>query len=251
MLRCSGRSLPLLVLSGTMGNLVSVMTQARPGTEPIVEQEAHIFKNEGGGMARVAGVMPRRIPGVKGALDPGLVESQIGTPSVLNHGVSLICVEQTHNGASGTAIPLENIAALRKIADRAGAKVHMDGARVFNAATTLGVPVSKVVENVDSVTFCLSKGLCCPLGAVVAGSKDFIEEARFNRPIGGYEAGWVMPQPASMPRSHGGRACRVTGMPNANTILAECGFEVDLIQFRATSFGSRRHLSPVLNSGIV
>jgi threonine aldolase len=227
-----GKESALLVLSGTMGNLVSVMTQARPGTEAIVEQEAHIFKNEGGGMARVAGVMPRRIPGVKGALDPGLVESQIGTPSVLNHGVSLICVEQTHNGASGTAIPLENIAALRKIADRAGAKVHMDGARVFNAATTLGVPVSKVVENVDSVTFCLSKGLCCPLGAVVAGSKDFIEEARFNRQAigGGMRQAGVIAAAGIYALDH--MVDRLAedhrNAKRLATILAECGFEVDL-----------------------
>ena len=176
-----GKEAALLVLSGTMGNMVSVMTLAKPGTEAIIEQDAHIFKNEAGGMARVAGVMPKRLPGVDGALDPALVESQIGVPTVLNHGASLICVEQTHNGASGTAIPLENLSALREVADKYGVKFHMDGARVFNAAIALSVPVSKVVEHVDSVTFCLSKGLCCPLGAIVAGSNDFIEQARFNR----------------------------------------------------------------------
>lgn len=227
-----GKEAALLVLSGTMGNLVSVMTQARPGTEAIVEQDAHIFKNEGGGMARVAGVMPKRIAGVKGVLDPALVESQMGAPTVLNHGTSLICVEQTHNGASGTAIPLENIAALRRVAGKFGAKVHMDGARLFNAATALGVPVSKVVENVDSVTFCLSKGLCCPLGAVVAGSKEFIDAARFNRQaVGGgmRQAGIIAAAGIyALDNMVEGLADDHKNAKRLATILAECGFEIDL-----------------------
>jgi len=227
-----GKEAALLVLSGTMGNLVSVMTQARPGTEAIVEQDAHIFKNEGGGMARVAGVMPKRIPGVMGVLDPAYVESQMGAPTVLNHGTSLICVEQTHNGASGTALPLENLSALKKVAGKFGAKLHMDGARLFNAAVALGVPASKVVEDTDSVTFCLSKGLCCPLGAVVAGSRAFIEQARFNRQsLGGgmRQAGviaaagiWALDNMVERLIDDHNNAKRLA------VILAECGFEVNL-----------------------
>lgn len=227
-----GKEAALLVLSGTMGNLVSVMTQAKPGTEAIVEQNAHIFRNEAGGMAMVAGVMPKRLPGIKGALDPDMVESEMGVPSVLNHGTPLICVEQTHNGASGTVIPLENLKSLRKIADKHGAKIHIDGARLFNAAIALGVPASKVVEDADSTTFCLSKGLCCPLGAIVAGSKEFIEQARFNRQsIGGgmrqagviaaagiYALDYMVDRLAEDHQN----ARRLA------VILSECGFAVDL-----------------------
>lgn len=227
-----GKDATLLVLSGTMGNLVSVMTQAAPGTEAIVEQDAHIFRNEGGGMARVAGVMPKRLPGIAGALDPVLVESQVSTRGILNGGTSLICVEQTHNGASGTVISVENLTALREVADRHGIKIHMDGARVFNAAVALGVPVSEVVKDADSVTFCLSKGLCCPLGAVVAGSRDFIDEARHNRhAIGGgmRQAGVIAA--AGLYALDNMVDRMVEDHANAKrlaAILAECGFGVDL-----------------------
>ena len=256
-----GKEDALLVLSGTMGNLVSVMSQAKPGTEAIVEQDAHIFKNEGGGMALVAGVMPRRIPGVKGILDPALVESQMGAPTVLNHGTSLLCVEQTHNGASGTAIPLENLAALRTVADKFGAKIHMDGARLFNAAVALGVPVAKVVENVDSVTFCLSKGLCCPLGAIVAGSREFISQARFNRQsLGGgmRQAGiiaaagiYALDNMVERLSEDHINAKRLAG------ILNECGFGVDLesvqsniVRFKTTPSTSDEFIARMNAEGI-
>lgn len=227
-----GKEAAMLVLSGTMGNLVSVMTQAMPGTEAIVEQDAHIFRNEAGGMARVAGVMPKRLPGIKGALDPAMVESEMGVPSVLNRGTTLICVEQTHNGASGTAIPLENLKSLRGIADRHGAKIHMDGARLFNAVAALGVPASKIVENADSVTFCLSKGLCCPLGAIVAGSKEFVDQARFNRQSigGGMRQAGIIAAAGIYALDHLVERL-AEDHENARrlaAILRECGFAVDL-----------------------
>lgn len=222
----------LLVLSGTMGNLVSVMSQAEPGTEAIVEQDAHIFKNEAGGMARIAGVMPKRIPGHMGALDPDAVESQISTRSVLNRGTSLICVEDTHNGAGGVALPLENLAGLRRVADKHGIRIHMDGARVWNASLALKVPASDIVRHVDSVTFCLSKGLCCPLGAVVAGSRDFVDKARYCRQVvgGGMRQAGIIAAAGlyslqnmidRMEEDH--RNARTLAL-----ILAECGFELNL-----------------------
>jgi threonine aldolase len=170
-------------------------------------------------------------------------------------------VEQTHNGASGTAIPIANLAALRKVADKFGAKVHMDGARLFNAATTLGIPVSKVVENVDSVTFCLSKGLCCPLGAIVAGTKEFIEHARFNRQsLGGgmRQAGIIaaagiyaldnMVERLSEDHANAKRLAE---------ILNECGFGVDLesvqsniVRFKTTPFTSDEFIAQMNAEGI-
>jgi len=176
-----GKEAALLVLSGTMGNLTSVMSQAPAGTEVIVEQDAHTFHSEAGGMARFVGAMPKRIPGVLGALDPDVVEAQISKKDVLNGGTSLICVENTHNWAGGTVLPLENLEGLRRVADRHGVKIHMDGARMFNAAVAQRVPPCDIVRHVDSVTFCLSKGLACPLGAVVCGSREFIETARHCR----------------------------------------------------------------------
>jgi threonine aldolase len=178
-----GKEAALLVLSGTMGNLTSVMSQAPPGTEVIVDSEAHIFRAEAGGLARIAGVMPRRVPAARGVLDPEVVEGQISPKSVLNGGTSLICVENTHNAGGGSVIPLENLTALKEVAARHGARVHMDGARIFNAAVALGVPASEIARHADSVAFCLSKGLACPLGAVVCGTKEFIETARNNRQV--------------------------------------------------------------------
>lgn len=227
-----GKEAALLVLSGTMGNLVSVMSQAAPGTEAIVEQDAHIFKNEAGGMARIAGVMPRRVAGIKGVLDPDLVESQITKKTVLNAGTSLICVENTHNAAGGTVIPLENLAALRRIADKHRVKIHMDGARIFNAAIALGVPVAEIAKYADSVTFCLSKGLCCPLGAVICGSREFIQTARANRQVigGGMRQAGIIAA-AGLYALENMIDRMVEDHKNARRLaeyLAEAGFKVDL-----------------------
>jgi threonine aldolase len=239
-----GKEAALLVLSGTMGNLVSVMAQARPGSEAIVEQDAHIFKNEGGGMARIAGVMPKRIPGIKGVLDPDLVESQISKRSVLNAGTSLICVEDTHNGASGTTLPLDNLKALKGLAAANGIRVHMDGARLFNAAVAQEVPPSEIVKHVDSVTFCLSKGLCCPLGAVVVGSADFIATCREMRQAlgGGMRQAGVIAA-AGLYALENMVERLVEDHKNAKRlaqILAECGFQVDLdsVQTNIVRFGT-------------
>lgn len=181
--RLLGKEAAMLVLSGTMGNLVSVMSQAIPGSECIVEQDAHMFRSEAGGIARIAGMVPRRLPSKMGVMEPDVIERQITKRTVLNGGTAMISVEQTHNGAGGTLIPLDNLRVIREIADKYGITVHMDGARVFNAAIGLGVPVKDVVKDVDSVTFCLSKGLCCPLGAVVAGSKELVQKGRFHRQV--------------------------------------------------------------------
>ena len=181
--RLMGKEAALLVLSGTMGNLVSMMSQSPPGSEVIIEQDAHIFRSEAGGAARIAGIMLRRVPGVMGCLDPDTVERQITKKAIGAGGASLISVEQTHNAASGTVLPQENLAALKEVAGRHGLKVHMDGARIFNAATVLGLPAREIAAHADTLTFCLSKGLCCPLGAVVCGSKQFIAEARHNRQV--------------------------------------------------------------------
>lgn len=176
-----GKEAALLVLSGTMGNLLCVMSQATAGTEAIVEWDAHMFRAEAGGISSIAGLVPRRLPGKMGVMDTDIVAREITRRTVLNGGTSLICVEQTHNGAGGTVIPLENLRAMRELASMHGIKIHIDGARVFNAAIALGVSVKEVVTDADSVTFCLSKGLCCPLGAVICGTKETIEVARHHR----------------------------------------------------------------------
>jgi threonine aldolase len=184
--RLLGKEAALLVLSGTMGNLVSLIAQAAPASECIVEADAHMFRSEAGGIARVVGIVPRRVPSNMGIMDPDVLEKQITKKSVLNGGTTVISLEQTHNGAGGVILPLDNMAATRALADKNGIKIHMDGARIFNAAVGLGVPVAQVAKYADSVTFCLSKGLACPLGALVCGTKEMVQSARYARQtIGG------------------------------------------------------------------
>lgn len=173
-----GKEAGLLVTSGTQGNLVSLKAHTQPGDEVIMEAEAHVYWYEVGGLAAVAGLMSRTIKGEMGALDPRAVEEAIRPANVHYPRTALICLENTHNRAGGTVITPEQMAAVAEVAHRHGIPVHLDGARVFNAAVALGVDVKEITKHVDSVTFCLSKGLSAPVGSVVCGSAEFIERAR-------------------------------------------------------------------------
>lgn len=181
-----GKEAAMLVISGTMGNLVCLMAHAGPGDEVIIDPEAHIFYYEGGGLSSVAGLMPRTVPSYAGMPDPGEVAAAIREPNVHFPTPRLLCLENTHNRSGGRVVPLDLHKRLCAVAQERGLAVHLDGARIFNAAIAAGVPASAYAEDVDSVMFCLSKGLSCPLGSVVAGSAEFIEKARRCRKrIGG------------------------------------------------------------------
>lgn len=176
-----GKPAALLVLSGTMGNLVSLMCHGRPGDEVLLDIDSHIFLNEVGGMASVAGLMPMPIPSTGGCLAPETVAAAIRAPDIHHPRPRLLCLENSHNRSGGRVLPIDRHRALCRVAHDNGLKVHLDGARLFNAAVAAGVPVSDYAASVDSVTFCLSKGLSGPLGAVIAGSEDFIAAARHCR----------------------------------------------------------------------
>ncbi|HZH97837.1 MAG TPA: GntG family PLP-dependent aldolase, partial [Fimbriimonadaceae bacterium] len=143
--------------------------------------EAHILYYEVGAPAVVAGVVSWTIPSRRGVMDPADVEKRILKRTIHTPGTSLLCLENTHNRSGGTIVPLETMAALKEIADRHGVKVHLDGARVFNAAVALGVPVREIARHADTVNFCLSKGLGSPVGSLLTGPAAFIEEARIWR----------------------------------------------------------------------
>lgn len=181
-----GKEEAMLVISGTMGNLVSIMAHTKPGDEVIVDPDSHIYYYEGGGLANIAGLMPMPVYSNNGILDPDEVSNAIRGKS-LNYPVSrLLCLENTHNRSGGRVMPLKVHKGLCEVAKKNGLFVHLDGARIFNAAIAAHVPASKYAEDVDSVMFCLSKGLSCPLGSIVAGSKDFIEKAkRYRKRLGG------------------------------------------------------------------
>jgi threonine aldolase len=181
-----GKEAALFVPSGTMGNSVAVKAWTHELEEVIVEARAHIYNMESTHLTFVSRVTPRPIASKKGAMDPAEVEANIRRASVHTPQTTLICVENTHNNWSGAVLPLENLKALRKMADRHGLRLHMDGARIFNASTSSGIPVKDYAALTDSVMFCLSKGLSAPVGSMLAGPKDFIEYGRrIRKALGG------------------------------------------------------------------
>ncbi|MFQ5838660.1 MAG: GntG family PLP-dependent aldolase [Thermoplasmata archaeon] len=176
-----GKEAGLLVTSGTQGNLVSLMAQTRPGEEVILEAESHVYNNETAGLTRVAGLLPRPLPGRHGVISGPQLEEALRPSDVHFARPSLVCLENTHNAAGGTVITVNQMREVAKVAREHALGVHVDGARIFNAAVALDVPPSALASEADSLTFCLSKGLCCPAGSVVVGTQEFIEEARRAR----------------------------------------------------------------------
>ncbi|MBI2218265.1 MAG: aminotransferase class I/II-fold pyridoxal phosphate-dependent enzyme [Candidatus Rokubacteria bacterium] len=173
-----GKDAGLLVTSGTQGNLVSVVAQTRAGQEIVLDADCHIFNYEVGGAAVVGNVQTRPIKTTRGFLTPAQVREAIRPANIHLAVTGLVCIENTHNRHGGTCCTPEEIAAVAEVARAAGVPVHLDGARLFNAAVALGRPASDFTRHVDSVTFCLSKGLGAPIGSLVCGSADLVARAR-------------------------------------------------------------------------
>ena len=181
-----GKEAGLLVTSGTQGNLLGILSQTNKGDEIILEQEAHIYYYEVAGLAAIAGVMARTIAGTDGVFDLNDVEQSIRSKDIHQPVSKLISIEQTHNRAGGVVIPLANMQAIGKIASEHNMAFHVDGARIFNAATYLNVNVAKLAEPATTVQFCLSKGLSAPIGSLLVGPSETIEKARkFRKMVGG------------------------------------------------------------------
>ncbi len=181
--RKMGKEKALLVSSGTQGNLVSLMAQTTRGNEIIIENDAHILRGEGGNVASIAGLIVRRLKGNHGILDPVEVEESIQHGTQISPETAAVCIENTHNRAGGTCWTPEQTEAIDRVARGHNLRLHLDGARIFNAAVALSVDVKELVSCVDSMTFCLSKGLSAPVGALVVGNEDFIQKARRVRHI--------------------------------------------------------------------
>jgi len=179
--KMTGKEAGLFVPSGTMGNQLALASQCDRGDAIIIEEQAHIIYYEVGAPALLAGVVTFTLPSERGAMDPENVERHVLKRDLHTPGTSLICLENTHNRGGGSIIPLEWMREYRAIGERHGVKVHLDGARVFNAAVALGVPVVDITENVDSVNFCLSKGLRSPIGSLLCSSQETIDKARIWR----------------------------------------------------------------------
>ena len=183
-----GKEAGLLMASGTMSNLVAVLSHCRRSDEIIMGDQAHIFWNESGGASGLAGVQIRLVSnGLQGEIDaPELAAAIRPKGNIHTPPTTLVCLENTHNRCSGGVLTPQDTKRVADVAHAAGAKVHLDGARVFNAAVALEVPPSELAKDVDDVSFCLSKGLSCPVGSVLCGSQEFIDEAlRWRKMVGG------------------------------------------------------------------
>jgi len=183
----AGTEAGLYVPSGTMGNQIAIRVHTDRGDELLCETESHIYKWELGGIAQHSGVQARTIDGdSRGALAPEQIHDGYVDRDGHRPGTSLLCLENSHNSKGGTTVPPDEISAAADAAREHGVSVHLDGARLFNAATALDVPATDLVAPVDTVMFCLSKGLGAPVGSILAGPESFIEEAhRIRKLFGG------------------------------------------------------------------
>jgi threonine aldolase len=184
-----GKEDALFVASGTMGNLLGVLSLARRGEEIVADAESHVFLYEGGGAAALGGIQIRQLVTEAGLMTPAQVEGALRPRDDVHQPLTAaVCVENTHNRHGGVVWPLDALRALSETARRSGLALHMDGARLFNAAVALSVSPAEIAATADTVTFCLSKGLGAPVGSVLCGPADVIERARRSRKMLG--GGW-------------------------------------------------------------
>lgn len=182
----TGKEAAVYVPSGTMSNQIAIPSWTERGDAVLFEEDAHMLYYESGAPGVLGQVVSWTLPSKLGVMDPDDVERHITKRSIHTPGVKLICLENTHNRAGGTIIPLSEMKAYREVADRHGIPVHLDGARLFHASVAIGVPATEIAKCVDSVSICLSKGLSSPVGSVLCGPADFIDRARqWRKRVGG------------------------------------------------------------------
>ncbi|MBN2240826.1 MAG: aminotransferase class I/II-fold pyridoxal phosphate-dependent enzyme [Dehalococcoidales bacterium] len=189
-----GKEAALLTSSGVMSNLIAVLTHAKRGDEILVGDQSHIYAFEKGETVLAGTIVSTMQNGPDGRIDLNTIEETIRTRNARYHSATLLSLENTHNLCSGNPLTPEYTAAAADIAHQYNLKVHIDGARIFNASVALGVPVSELVGPADTVCFCLSKGLSCPVGSVLCGTAEFIQSARrWRQMLGGQmrQAGYI------------------------------------------------------------
>jgi threonine aldolase len=180
-----GKEAAVLVSSGTQGNLISLLTHTQRGDEVICTEGSHILVNEVAGAAALGSIQLRSVSTKGGMPDMGALRATVRGENVHYPRTGLVCLENTHNTQGGAALSADQVNQVADLAHGLGIPLHVDGARIFNAAVYHRVPVAQLVENVDSITFCLSKGLACPIGSLLCGSHDFIARARKYRKMVG------------------------------------------------------------------
>ncbi len=174
----------LFVSSGTMGNIAAILSHTNRGDEAILGSDSHVMMSEAGGLSSLGGIMPKPVPtDCFGMMAPQDIVNAVSPDNQHYARSRLIVVENTYGRKNGFPLEPSYFAKIRKIADDHDLLIHMDGARIFNAAIALGVDVRQITQHVDSVTFCLSKGLCAPVGSILCGSEDFVYRARRIRKV--------------------------------------------------------------------
>lgn len=181
-----GKDAALFVPSGTMGNLVALLTHCQSGQEVLLDEEAHIYFYEVGGMSSLAGLIPRLISSKRGLYHPQSLEEAWRPDNIHFPTPGLLCLENTHNRSGGAVVSIERMKDAAEWARGKGLPVHLDGARIFNAALALNVSPAEIAGQVDSVMFCLSKGLAAPAGSMIVGTEEWIADARkYRKMVGG------------------------------------------------------------------
>jgi threonine aldolase len=181
--RILGKEAALFVPSGTFGNQLALFTWCRRGTEVVIGEESHIVFHEAGAASVIAGVQLRHVSAPDGVLKPDDLLKRLRKQDLHSPATSLICLENAHS--SGRVVSLRDMDAVKTIAAEWGLPVHLDGARIFNAAAVLGCTAADIAARADSIMFCLSKGLCAPVGSLLAGTAYFVEAARMKRKVMG------------------------------------------------------------------
>ncbi|MCL2420499.1 MAG: low-specificity L-threonine aldolase [Defluviitaleaceae bacterium] len=177
-----GKEAALFVPSGTFGNQVAILTHCRPGSEVILGDDCHIIQHEAGAAALISGVQLRTVESVQGQIPINAIETRIRKENDIHYpSTGLICLENVYG--NGCVLPLDYMKSVAELAQKYNIPIHLDGARLFNAAEALQVEPHDIAAHADSIMFCLSKGLCAPVGSMLVGSADFIAKARKNRKI--------------------------------------------------------------------
>ncbi len=184
--KITGKEKALFVPSGTLGNELAVKLWTKDGEEVILDYKSHIYSHELSGISLIARVLPKPFDYLDGIPDLNIIEKNISSHGLYSFPTTLICMENTHNQRGGAIVPLDVFKNLKQLATKYNIKIHLDGARIFNASIASGIPVIEYCKYVDSIMFCLSKGLSAPVGSMLCGPKKFIMEARsWRRLLGG------------------------------------------------------------------
>jgi threonine aldolase len=258
-----GKEEALFTCSGTMANQLAVRSHTESGDEIIVDAQTHLYFYEGGGPAALSGVTCRCLPGERGVFTASDVESVLRAPDPHFPRSKLVCIENTHNRGGGKIWPLEQVEEVAALSRRHGLQLHLDGARLWNAAAATGIPESRWAAPFDSISVCFSKGLGAPVGSALVGSKAFLERARrFRKMFGGgmRQAGIIAAGALFALRNHRARlaedhanaralAVGISGCKGVEVALGEV--ETNMVRFRVSGLTAKEIVERLKSRGVL